>query len=270
MRPIAPLAPLVRFTALLVLVASAAGAALAHGDEASADLHVGYAYDSCYIDLHPELSTADFRQFSREFADAGAFLPLAGATSLGRGHVTFGLSLNQTFLDDTTPQWNETFTHPGEDHYLGQPGLPVLQTRVGLSERVDGELMVTGDPQSNWAIAGLGARRLLVLESERAPVSLSARGTWTHLLGADELNHDSATMELLASRRFGRFTPFAGAGLTGSLATEEADDVSLDRALSVGARGALGAELAVGPLRLSGQAMLASVPSVALMVGGAI
>lgn len=248
----------------------AAAPAWAHGDQAAADLHVGYAFDSCYIDLHPELGAADFRQFSREFADAGAFLPLAGAPTLGRGHVAFGLSLNQTFLDDTTPQWNETFTHPGEDHFLGQPGLPVLQGRAGLGERVDGELMVTGDPQSNWAIAGLGARRLLVLESERAPVSLSARATWTHLLGADELNHESATLELLASRRFGRFTPFAAAGLTGALATEQADDVALDRALSAGARGALGAELAVGPLRLSGQAMFASVPSVALLVGGAL
>jgi len=54
-------------------------------------LHVGYAYSSCYIDLHPELTADQFHLFAREFADAvrqaaaaaaGAAAPAAEATML--------------------------------------------------------------------------------------------------------------------------------------------------------------------------------------------
>jgi hypothetical protein len=243
-------------------------AAHAHGSDP--DLHVGYEYDSCYIDLHEELGARDFRVFGRQFADAGAFQPMAGARPLGAGHVAVGLNYNQTFLDDSTPQWNHTFSHPGDDHFLGSPALPTLQGRVGLGERTDAELMLTGDPNSNWAIAGLAARRVLLLESEKVPVTVSGRATFVHLLGAPELEHESAGLEVLASRTFGPVTPYAGAGAAGALAIEKTEELDLGSAVTFGGRATVGAELALGPFRLSGQAMLATVPSAAVMIGGAI
>jgi hypothetical protein len=242
---------------------------LAAAHEGGPDLHVGYTHDSCYIDLHSELTDRDFHVFDRQFADAGSFLPMAGARPLGAGHVAVGLTYNQTFLDDATPQWNHTFSHPGGEHYLGSPALPTLQGRVGVGARTDLELMLTGDPQSNWAIAGLAARRVLLVQSDRAPVDVSARATYVHLLGAPELEHDSAAAEVLVSRTFGPFTPYVGAGGVAGLATERTDELDLGSALTFGARGTAGAEVALGPVRLSGQVMLASVPSAAVLVGGA-
>lgn len=60
--------------AAFCLFASASASAAAHGSSGNPVLHVGYAYDSCYIDLHPELTAGQFKAFAREFADAGAFV----------------------------------------------------------------------------------------------------------------------------------------------------------------------------------------------------
>lgn len=252
--------------AFLVGAPLLANAAHAHGPEHDVDLHVGYDQQSCYIDLHPELTAQQFRDFGREFADAGVFLPMAGAEPLGGGHLSVGLTYNQTFLDDTQPQWNNTFSHPGNHHFLGSPALPILQGRLGLTDRVDVELMTTGDPSSNWAVVAAAAR--VGLLGEAAPVSIAGRATYTHLLGAEELNLGSAGVEGLVSRGFGPFTPYVGAGVATTRAVERTDELDLDHATAVGGRATVGAELALGPVRLTGQGMWASVPSLALFLGG--
>lgn len=250
----------------LALGALVATTAHAHGPDHDVQLHVGYDHASCYIDLHPELTAPQFRDFGREFADAGVFLPMAGADPLGGGHVRVGLTYNQTFLDDTEPQWNNTFSHPGGHHWLGSPALPTLQGRVGLSDRVDAELMATGGPGSNWAILGAAARVAWLREG--APLSLASRATVTHLLGAPELDVESLGLEALASRRFGAVTPYAGVGLATTWAAERTDELALDHATAVGGRATVGAEVALGSFRVTGQGMWASVPSLAVFLGG--
>jgi hypothetical protein len=259
-------------TGLLTLLAALAvlspATAHAHGDQPT--LHVGYAYKSCYIDLHPELTAGQFHSFARQFADAGAFLSLGGARSLAPGEIGFGVSYNQTFIDDTRPEWNNTFSHPGEDHWLGQPPLLVLTGRVGLPRAFETEAMVTGDPQSNWALVGVALRAPILREETGLPVSTAARLSVVHLLGAQELDLDAVALDGLVSRSFGRFTPYAGMGAFASRATEQTIELALGSDTAYGARATAGLEVALGHVRVAGQGMWASVPVVALMVGGAI
>ena len=242
----------------------------AHAESEGVALHVGYEYDSCYIDLHPELTQSQLGSFGRKFMDAGAFLAMAGAESLGAGHVRLGLTYSQTFIDDAEPEWNNTFSHPGDDHWLGTPALPIVHGRVGLPARLDAELMYTMDPSSNWAIAGAAVRHAVLEQSEAMPLSLAARATYQHLIGPDEVNVDGASLESLVSRRFGPLSPFAGVGVTGSLGAEQTNELSLDPAFAWGPRATAGAELNLGWFHAAAQGMLASVPSVALQVGGTI
>jgi hypothetical protein len=252
----------------LLAVLAPSGRADAHGDEPT--LHVGYAYKSCYIDLHPELTAAQFKSFARQFADAGAFLALGGARSLAPGQVGFGVSYNQTFIDDTRPEWNNTFSHPGEDHWLGQPPLLVLNARVGLPRALEAEAMLTGDPQSNWALVGAALRAPLLTEDAGMPVTTSARLSYVHLLGAQELDLDAVAIDGLVSRSFGRFTPFAGLGAFASRGTEQTMELALGSETAFGARASAGLEVALGHFRLAGQGMYASVPVVAVMLGSVI
>jgi hypothetical protein len=244
--------------------------AAAHAESEGVVLHEGYDYDSCYIDLHSELTQSQLGSFGRKFTDAGAFLSMAGAESLGGGHVRLGLTYSQTFIDDAEPEWNNTFSHPGDDHWLGRPALPILTGRVGLPARLDAELMYTMDPSSNWGIAGAALRHAVLQQSETMPVSLAARASYEHLIGPDEVNVDGAALESLVSHRFGVVSPFAGVGVTGSLASEQTNELSLDPAFAWGPRATAGLELDVGFFHAAAQGMWASVPSVALQVGGTI
>jgi hypothetical protein len=264
--PLRKSGPLATVAALAALaVASPAGA---HGDRPT--LHVGYEYKSCYIDLHPELTADQFASFSRQFADAGAFLAMSGARALDPGQVGLGLSYNQTFIDDARAEWNNTFSHPGDEHWLGQPPLLVLTARVGLPRAYQAEAMITGDPQSNWAVLGAALRAPILSEAAGAPVSVAARVSFTHLLGAKELNFDAVAVEGLASRSFGRFTPYAGLGGFASRASEHTAELAFGAATSFGARAIAGLEVALGRFRLAAQGQWASVPVVGLAVGGVI
>jgi hypothetical protein len=244
--------------------------ARAHGGSEGPKLHVGYAYKNCYIDLHPELSASQFHSFTRQFADAGAFLSMSGARSLAPGQIGFGLSYNQTFLDDASPEWNNTFSHPGEEHWLGRPALPILQARVGLPRAFEAEAMITGDPQSNWAIVGAALRAPILSESTGAPVSMAARISYSHLLGASELDLDTLAVDGLVSRSFGRFTPYAGLGAFVARGAERTIELTLGSETAFGARATVGMEIALGRFRIAGQGTWASVPILAVMVGGVI
>jgi hypothetical protein len=255
---------------LLPLLTLYTSPAHAHAESEGVALHVGYEYDNCYVDLHSELTQAQLGTFGREFMDAGAFLPMAGAESLGAGHVRLGLTYNQTFIDDAEPQWNNTFSHPGDDHWLGRPAIPMIQGRVGLPANLDAELMFTGDPSSNWAVAGAAVRQAVLQQSEVMPLSLAARATYEHLLGPSDVKVDGAALESLVSHRFGPVSPYAGLGLTASLGSEHTNELSLDPAWAWGGRATAGAELDIGFFHAAAQGMWASVPSVAIQVGGTI
>ena len=207
--------------------------AVAHAESEGVVLHEGYDYDSCYIDLHSELTQSQLGSFGRKFTDAGAFMSMSGAESLGGGHVRLGLTYSQTFIDDA-------------------------------------ELMYTMDPSSNWGIGGVALRHAFLEQSETTPLSLAGRATYEHLIGPDEVNVDGAALESLVSHRFGVLSPFAGVGVTGSLGSEHTDELSLDPAFAWGARATAGLELNVGFFHAAAQGMWASVPSVALQLGGTI
>jgi hypothetical protein len=244
--------------------------AAAHAESEGVALHVGYDYDSCYIDLHPELTQDQFGRFARKFMDTAPFLAMAGAETIGAGHVRLGVTYSQSFVDDAEPEWNNTFTHPGDDHWLGQPAIPMLSGRVGLPAKFDVELMGTSDLSSNWGLGAAAVRRVVLTQSETMPVALAARATYEHLFGPPEVDVDGAALEALASRRFGPVSPYAGAAVTASLASEQTNELSLDPALSFGGRGVVGTELNLGWFHASAQGTWASVPSVALQVGGTI
>ena len=244
--------------------------AAAHAESEGVVLHEGYDYDSCYIDLHSELTQDQFGRFARKFMDTAPFLAMAGAESLGAGHVRLGLTYSQSFVDDAEPEWNNTFTHPGDDHWLGQPAIPMLSGRVGLPAKFDVELMGTSDLASNWGLGAAALRRVVLTQSETMPVSLAARASYEHLFGPPEVDVDGAALEALVSHRFGPVSPYLGADVTASLASEQTNELSLDPALSFGGRGVVGTELNFGFFHASAQGTWASVPSVALQVGGTI
>src|SRR5262245_59777409 len=135
-------------TAAIALLAPVR-AAFAHG--ADPQLHVGNEYESCYLDLHPELTQSEFRQFAREAGLAARFQQLAPAPTLGVGRLQISLGFTASVIDDSEGAWNNTFSHPESDHWLGDvQKFPRLILRYGVSDAVDLGAWGTLNPQSNF------------------------------------------------------------------------------------------------------------------------
>lgn len=255
-------------TFILILASSVALAdGMQSGDDAA--LHVDDQYQSCFIDLHRELSPSQLRKFTGEF---GAAIDLSGMTphTIGRGHVSLGLVYQAAYLNDRSDRWNNAWSHPNDTHWLGNARFPVPKLRVGVSERVDVEAFGSGDPTSNWGFVGVAAQVMILDQPEQSPISLSGRASAIHLLGARELDIETLSVEVLASARLRVLTPYVGVGQQTAVALERSDDVDLKPALGFSTRAKVGTELALGKFRMTAEGALAQVPSWAVMVGATL
>jgi hypothetical protein len=229
-------------TALLFLVASLPTLALAHGgghghdaSGAAPTLHVGKAYESCYFDLHPELTQRQLRTFTAEAGEVVRFQQLGAARALGAGTWSFDIGQVSTPINDAKGAWNNTFSHPEADHYLGDvQNIPRLGLRYGLNGWVDLGLWGTLNPTSNYGFVGVDAK-LTLLEDEIAavPVHVAVRPSLTTVLGPKEIWFGNAAVDLTAGLTVAGLSPYVGVGGTLGAAVERSSDVDLDPALTV-------------------------------------
>lgn len=224
-------APRALTTALGFLFALALPAtARAHGDHAGADprgihLHVGTDHDSCYFDLHPELTAEEFREFAAQGGQVVRFRQVSGANTLGAGTFEVALGYGYVFIDDSRGSWNNTMSHPQSDHYLGQQlALPYLVLRLGLSDNVDGELQGSVNPASNYGFFGAATKVRLLRQDRGGPVSIALRPSVSGLVGPSEVQAWNLSTDLSISRSFHGLEPFLGAGLSSTLAVNASPD----------------------------------------------
>jgi hypothetical protein len=214
-----------------ILAPAPAGAQSSHNGKPGPVLHVDGAYDSCFFDLHPELTQGEFDEFADEIGPVARFRQLGDATTLGKGKVDVSLLYTSTSIDDSKGAWNNTMSHPAADHYLGQAiAMPRLVARFGVSDRVDLGAWGTVNPQANYGLVGVDSKIVLLRQGLSRPVSVAIRPSITSLVGPSELWAASASIDVSVSRAFGPVSPYVGVATSASLAVERSDDVDLDPA----------------------------------------
>ena len=243
-----------------------------HGHDASGAppvLHVGTAYDSCYFDLHPELTQQQFRTFTAEGASVVRFQQLGAASGLGAG--TWSLTLGQGFtpINDAKGAWNNTFSHPDADHYLGSlQRIPRLALRYGVTGGLDVGVWGTINPQANYGFVGVDAK-LTVLDGEVAavPVHLAVRPSATTMLGPSEVWLGNAALDVTAGVTIAGLSPYVGVGATVGMAIETSDDVTLRPAVTLSPAALAGIVYRIWHLRLGAEAAWSSIPTYGVVVG---
>ncbi len=226
-----------RFAFITVLLALLTFPTLtfAHGESAEGpQLHVGDAYDSCYFDLHPELTQGQLQEFTREAAGIARFHQLDSARTLGRLNFDIALSMSWTPIDDSKGAWNNMFSHPDDEHWLGEvQSVPRLQARIGATDWLDFGIWGSADPNSNYGFVGVESKVALLRQMEGWPVDFALRPHATTLIGPSELRFWTASTDASVSRTFfGTLAPYVGVGGSMSVATETSDDVDLDTAVA--------------------------------------
>jgi hypothetical protein len=248
--------------------------ALAHGgDEAgAAPLHVGTAYKSCYFDLHPELTQKQFRTFTREGAMVVRFEQMAAPDALGSGSWSFSIGQSATPIDDRKGAWNNTFSHPESDHYLGDvQQIPRLSARYGLNERVDLGLWGTVNPQANYGFVGADAKLSLVdSHFGTLPYHVAVRPSVTSVIGPKELWFGNAGLDVTAGVTVAGLSPYVGVGGTLGAAVETSRDVSLDPAITVTPVAVTGLAYHIWHVHLAAEATFSTVSTYGMVVGGDI
>jgi hypothetical protein len=253
-------------SAALAAVATLPQAARAHG---GVELHVGTDYESCYFDLHPELTNDQFEEFAGEGGQIIRSRQLSSADTLGKGVFDVSLGYARFFLDDEKGAWNNTMSHPDEEHYLGdQLGFPQLSVRAGVSDDVDAEVYGTVNWMSNYGFVGGAAKIRLLDQDEGRPISLAVRPSLSAMLGPSEVQVVNASTDVTVSHRFGGLTPFAGATLSATAVAETSSDTDVDPQVAFRPLAFAGVEYRWRALSAAAQAEIADLAAFGLRVGG--
>ncbi len=267
--------PFRRLLPLLVLglVLALPTAALAHGGHGSnprgIDLHVGDAYDDCYFDLHPELTAEELREFANEGGLMARFRQTTSADTLGAGTFDLSLVYAYYFLDDSKGAWNNTMSHPHENHYLGEElAIPALALGLGVTDDVDVELYGTANPNSNYGVVGVATKVRLFEQSGDMPVSLSVRQSFGGLVGPAEILAINSSTDIAVSRSFYGLAPFVGVSVSSTLVIESSDDTAVGhQAASTGVAFA-GLDYRWRFLSVGAEAEISELPSFAFRASG--
>lgn len=199
---------------LATLVAVPVSAQTAKTNKPAPILHVHDDYSSCFFDLHPELTKAEFKEFAGELGSVLRFRQLGDAATLGKGRFDISLQYTRSPIDDSKGAWNNTMSR--------------LVARFGVSDSVDIGAWGGLDPDANYWLAGIDSKIVLMRQGPDRPVSLSIRPGVTSLIGPSELWAGNASIDITAGRTFGALSPYIGVSTSASLAVERSRDVDLD------------------------------------------
>ncbi len=235
-----------------------------------APLHVDDSYDECFFDLHPELTQEEFDEFAKEGSMVMHDHLLASAEAIGPGQVAVSLDYTSTAIDDSKGAWNNTMSHPTEDHWLGHAiAFPRLGVRMGVSRRVDVGVWGTLAPQANYGFIGLESKVTILEQDESMPVSFAVRPTAVSLVGPDELVVFDTGVDFAVSRNFMGLSPYAGFTGHTTIAFERSDEVELDHPGTAAYMAAFaGVAYDWKNLRLAAQAETGPLTTYAARVGG--
>ncbi len=215
------------------------------------------------IQLDPSLVQDEFHQFVQEFGTALWFNPMAPAETLGV--LGFDVSIESTFTDvsDEKSYWKKIFANQETYSYIPAPRLHVQK---GLPFNIDIGAMYLAVPDSNIKLWGIEAKYSFIEGSVINP-AISIRGSYSRLAGVSDLTMDTKSVDLLISKGFLMFTPYAGVSMVQISGSENSDKVTLANVDETEKRFLLGLQLSLFPLIINAEASFGEVPQYGLKFG---
>jgi len=171
------------------------------------------AASSDSLDQLGELTQNEFRQLSENVAAATHYKSIAPAEPLGTLGFDIALEVSSTSLD------GEIFDKASQGGYsLDSFLVPRLHVHKGLPFNLDIAASLTSIPDSDFQIIG-AELRYAILEGSVVTPALAVRGTYSLVTGVDEIDFNSAGVEVALSKGFAMFTPYGGVGMIFSEST---------------------------------------------------
>ncbi|HUQ73589.1 MAG TPA: hypothetical protein VM183_02605 [Burkholderiales bacterium] len=160
------------------------------------------------IELLQNLSQRDFRLLSEDIGAAISYHPQTPTEPLGITGFDVGLSLTASKLAN-----KDVVARASSDSVPSYLLIPTLRANKGLPLGFDVGLMYSTIPGSNIALWG-GEARWALLRGGIAEPAVGVRGTFTKLTGVDQLDMNTKSFDISASKGFAVLTPYIGVGRT--------------------------------------------------------
>lgn len=217
-------------TALIQILFTARPSFAHHNEDHTVTLHTNDEWEECAIVLDPSLTQGDFHDFIGEISEYMYLRPLAGAKPLGKFNFDLTLEMRSAEIEDWEPKWNNTFSHPDHDHTLAgddhRLSIPGLRGRMGITDKMDAELFLSVNTDSNYGFTGL-AIKYAFIDDPDLKWAASVRGSYTTLLGVDDMDMNQIAADFVVSRDIWYFRPYVGGALALSYGVETTDKVDL-------------------------------------------
>jgi len=162
-------------------------------------------------DLDPtSLVQSEFKDFSKEAGFALSYFPLAPAEPLGITGFDIGLEVTAVDIKEGKTYW-ENQGGPNEGDFPGLLPVPKIHAQKGLPFGIDIGAIYSKVPDTNIQLIG-GEVMWAILKGTAATPAVAIRGSYTKLLGVDNLDLETVGYDASISKGVAMFTPYAGVG----------------------------------------------------------
>jgi hypothetical protein len=162
------------------------------------------AYADTNFDHLQSLTQTEFGLLAKDFTAAASYKAVAPGAPLGITGFDLGAEVSVTQLANSTV-WKKA----GAD--ISSVYLPKIHVHKGLPFDIDIGASLAATPNSDIKLVGFEARYAILSGSVATP-SLSVRAATTRLSGVTQLDLNTQSLELTASKGFLLFTPYVGVG----------------------------------------------------------
>ena len=180
-----------------------------------------YAKDLKFEDTY---SQQNFKDLTKELGAALSFNPITPAESLGITGFDIGVEVSATKIDNKKEHWTKVFQNDAPSIIP----VPRIHIQKGLPWGIDVGVMYSKVPSSNITLFGFELK-YAVLQGDTILPAIAVRGAYSKLGGVEDLDLSTMQADLMISKGFLMFTPYAGVSAIKISAEEKVDFLSLEK-----------------------------------------
>jgi hypothetical protein len=209
-----------------------------------------------------------FQDFSKYTASVLVYRAVSPAAPLGITGFDIGMEVTATSLDSGKDYWKMAFQNQDAPSYILAPK---LHLQKGLPFDIDVGLVYSKVPDTNIQYIG-GELKYAIFKGGVLWPAIAVRGSYSQLIGLEQLDFKTYGLELTASKGFGagiKVTPYASIGQHWFVSNPKSlpAGVSLDNESFSMIRYAAGAQLQFMIVSITAEVDYVQVPSYTLRAG---
>lgn len=200
------------------------------------------------------LSQEEFKDLSEEMGLALSYLPLSPAESLGILGIDIGVEVTAANIREDHSYWTKVTEDPPS-----QIILPKLHIQKGLPFGFDIGAVYSKVPQSNVSMVG-GELKWAFISGNAVWPAVAIRGSYTRLLGVDDLDLETIGADLSISKGLAFVTPYAGIGQVWIRSKEKVSSLDLEKESLSLTKGFIGVKISLLIINFVAEADFSKIP----------